>query len=91
MLNREVHVSSFAQSLVALVTPLDPNRHAYEIGRLRSCRSLRDLEQLASDGWLTPGARDPRLKLVRHGSGTYLVVQYVDGWSSRLSMAPFHG
>lgn len=83
-------MSSFAISLDRLVAPLDPARHAAEIAKLRACRSLPDLERLAQEAWLTPGTRDPRLKLVRHGSGTFLVVQYDDGWSTRLAMEPFY-
>lgn len=80
---------SFAMSLSRLVAPLDPRRHATEIAQLRACRSVQDLERLSQSGWLTPGSKDPRLKLVRHGSGTYLVVQYDEGWSTRLSMELF--
>lgn len=81
--------AGFHTSLERLVGPLDPTHHAQEIARLRSCRTLADLEALARDGWLGPSPREPRLKLVRHGSGTFLVVAYEGGWSSRLSMEPF--
>jgi hypothetical protein len=85
-----------AFSIDPLVTPLDATKHAREIARLRQCRSVADLDNLAREGWLIsdplPGAgragsdpRDPRLKLIRHGSGTFMVVEYVDGWSKRLS------
>jgi hypothetical protein len=81
---------NFGFHLDRLIDPMDLRKHATEIRRLRQCRCLDDLLQLAnSDGWLTPGTRDPRLKLVRHNSGTYLVVLYDDGWTSRISMEPF--
>lgn len=85
-------MSSFQQSLAALIEPLDPTIHAVEIGRLRQCRTLNDLAGLAGgDGWLTLAAQKKRLKLVKHGSGTYLVVEYEDGWSKRMSMSLFQG
>jgi hypothetical protein len=76
-------VKTFPERLAALVGPLDPTKHAVEIGVLRACRSLAELE--AKVGWLTPEGRPVRLKLVRHGSGTLLVVSYDQGWSSTLS------
>ena len=44
---------------------------------------------VANGGWLSTHSRDPRIKLVRHMSGTYLVVRYEDGWTTRLAMEPF--
>lgn len=81
----------FHSDLSALIAPLDPAAHAEEIKKLQSCRQIADLAHLASTdgGWLTARRTDPRLKLVRHGTGTYLVVRYDDGWSSTLSQAPF--
>jgi hypothetical protein len=81
----------FAERLHKLVEPLDPARHGVEIGRLQGCKSLQDLERIATHGggWLNQEAREPRLKLVKHASGTYLVVQYEDGWSTRLAMQDF--
>jgi hypothetical protein len=76
-------MKTFAERLEALAGPLDPVQHAAEIEALRRCRSLADLE--AKVGWLTPEGRPVRLKLVRHGSGTLLVVSYDQGWSSTLS------
>ncbi len=85
-------MASFQQSLAELVGPLDPTKHAAELVRLRHCRSLADLAAIAAgDGWLTVAAQKKRLKLVKHGSGTYLVVEYEDGWSKRVSMALFQG
>jgi hypothetical protein len=77
-------VKTFDQRLAALLAGLDPEKHARERAKLVACRSLADLEALARDGWLTP-AGNPRIKLVRHGSGTFLVVNYDDGWSSTLA------
>ena len=81
---------AFAFDLDTLIGPLDAKVHVAEIARLRSCRSTKDLDAIVQQGgWLTAGTRDPRLKLVKHGSGTFLVVSYKDGWSTRLSQAPF--
>lgn len=82
-------MSSFQFNLDKLTDGLDPARHATEIDKLRRARSVDDLAALARHGWLTPGTKDPRLKLIRHGSGTYLVVEYVDGWSKTICQAPF--
>ena len=86
-------MSDFSNRLDQLVQPLDAEKHAFEIARLKKCRSATDLDRVAKDGggWLTPGTKDPRLKLVKHGTGTFIVVNYVDGWSSRLSMVDFPG
>lgn len=81
---------TFASDLEALVGQLDATRWPDEVEKLKRVRSLRELEALAKDGWLSRGTRDPRLKLVRHSSGTFLVVQYDDGWSTRLAMQPMH-
>lgn len=77
--------ATFHERLHALIRPLDPTAHAAEIKRLQSAKNLGDLEAIARDGWITPGTRDPRLKLVRHGSGTFLVIEYNDGWSKTMS------
>ena len=81
----------FRSDLAKLVGGLDPARHAVEIDKLTRCRRVEDLQWLAENngGWRTDNPRGKRLKLVRHGSGTYLVVQYDDGWSTTLSQAPF--
>lgn len=78
----------FSADLAALIAQVDAGAWPEEVQRLRAVRSLAELEQLAAAGWLSKGQQDPRLKLVRHGSGTFLVVKYVDGWSSRLAMQP---
>lgn len=83
-------MADFNFHLSRLIEGLDPQKHATEIRALQRCRTLDQLHRLADDGgWLTPGTTDPRLKLVRHGSGTYLVVRYEDGWTTRLAMEPF--
>ncbi len=82
---------SFQADLAALVGQIDSTHWPDEVQRLKGIRSLRDLEMLAQDGWISTGSRDPRLKLVRHGSGTFLVVKYVDGWSTRVAMQPMRG
>ncbi len=82
-------MARFAQDLDALVAQLDSETHATAIAALRRCRSLRELERLAEAGWLEPPGQEPRLKLVKHGSGTFIVVQYEQGWSTRLAMRPF--
>ena len=63
---------------------LDDPAYAAALRAIRRCRSRADLDALV-DSWLTPPG-DARLKLVRHGVGTYMVVRYEDGWTSRLSM-----
>jgi hypothetical protein len=78
-------MATLSERLDTLVRPMDPSRHSAEIARIRSCKALSDLEALARDGWLTAPTRGPRLKLVRHGSGTFLVVEYDDGWSKTIS------
>jgi len=85
-------MADFDQALQTLVQPLDAATHAAERDRLERCRGPGDLERLvASGGWLSPAGTDPRLKLIKHGAGTYLVVAYdPDGWSTRLSMADVH-
>ena len=82
---------SFHADLAALVDQIDAGTWPDEVQRLRRVRNLGELEQLARDGWISSGPRDPRLKLVRHGSGTFLVVKYQDGWSTRVAMQPMRG
>ena len=83
-------MSSFHSGIMTLVAGMDPARHAVEIDRLERCRSMHDLESIVGQGgWLSPSSQKKRLKLVKHGSGTFLVVEYVDGWSTRVSQAPF--
>jgi hypothetical protein len=74
--------------LASLMKPLDPVEHAVALSKLTKINTLSELEDLARAGWLMPPSQK-RLKLVRHGSGTFLVVSYEDGWSTRLSMVPF--
>jgi hypothetical protein len=82
---------SFRSDLAKLIGGLDPSAHAHEIDTLQRCRRLDDLQMLADSngGWISKGTRDPRIKLVKHGSGTFLLVQYDQGWSKTLSQAPF--
>ncbi len=84
-------MATFHFHLDRLMDALDPIRHHAELSKLRRCRTLSDLSHLATagGGWLTPGTLDPRLKLVKHGSGTYLIVSYQDGWTTRVTMEPF--
>lgn len=83
--------SMFHRDLKTLCDGLDPAAFAEELKLLSSCRGLADLQWLAdnNDGWLTKNRRNPKVKLVKHGTGTFLVVKYDDGWSSTLSKAPF--
>ena len=71
--------------LRALSEPLDPVRHAQALATLRRIRRPADLDARAGGG-LTDGP-GKRLKLVKHGVGTFMVVEYDDGWTTRLSMA----
>lgn len=81
---------SFDTSLQTLLAPIDRTHHAAAAQRLEGCRSRADLDEIvAAGGWLGPEQRGQRLKLVRHASGTFLVVAYEDGWSSRVSQAGF--
>lgn len=84
-------MSSFAMSLKTLIGGLDPDRHAVAVRALRRCRGVADLEQLASDnsGWISES--EPRLRLVKHGSGTFLILEYDNGWGTTLVQAPFQG
>ena len=83
-------MADFRFHLDALIDGLDPAKHRVEIDKLKRCRSVRDLDAIVDSGggWLTPGSKDPRIKLVRHQSGTFLVVRYEDGWTTRLAMEP---
>lgn len=85
--------SMFSRDLKTLVAGLDADQFAEELKLLSSCRQVADLEWLADNngGWLTKGRRNPKIKLVKHGTGTFLVVKYDDGWSTTLSKAPFRG
>ena len=78
----------FRSSLSTLVAGLDPEKHRVEIKMLKRCRNREQLEAIAND-WLTPGSRDPRLKLIKHHSGTFLVLEFVDGWGTTMSQADF--
>lgn len=80
---------SFQRNLQNLIQQLDPALHSAEIAILGRCRGLHDLEGLAKRGWLTSDGPRKRLKLVRHGSGTFLVVEYEDGWSKTMAQQPF--
>ncbi len=83
-------MNGFSASLSELIAGMDPARHAAEIELLSSCRSTADLDALvARGGWLASGSGPKWLKLIKHGSGTFLVVEYDDGWSTRISQAPF--
>lgn len=82
---------SFKDGMAALLKEMDPIKHFVEIARLKTARSHADLVAMSSDngGWLNSYAAEPRLKLVKHAQGTFLVVSYKDGWSTRVSMADF--
>lgn len=84
-------MAAFDASLKELMTPLDPSRHAIEIMRLKTARSFEDLLRIVTEqgGWLTPGSIEPRLRLVQHNVRMFVVVEYKDGWTTRVSMAGF--
>lgn len=84
-------MARFADALDTLIEGLDPEQHAAEIQRLRRCRSVKDLDALAEEsrGFLTPQGEKVRLRLVKHGTGTFLVLAYEEGWGTTLSQAPF--
>ncbi len=80
----------FAASLQTLIDGLDPVAHADGVAALRKCRRFDDLDALAaSGGWISPQGRNPRLRLVKHGSGTFLVLAYDEGWGTTLVQADF--
>ncbi|MCO4746840.1 MAG: hypothetical protein KC912_18735 [Proteobacteria bacterium] len=78
----------FRRSLDTLIAGLDPEKHRVEIKTLKRCRTLEQLDALGNQ-WLTPGSRDPRLKLIKHHTGTFLVLEFVDGWGTTMSQADF--
>ena len=83
---------SFDVSIANLIGQIDDDEWPLEVDRLRRVRSKKDLDLIVdTGGWISTKPRDPRLKLVRHNSGTYLVVKYVDGWSTRVSQQDFSG
>ena len=72
----------------ALTDPLDAAAWPDEVARLRRCRGRADLDDVLRAGaWLGPERQAGRLKLVKHNNGTWMVVHYLDGWSTRMSMA----
>jgi hypothetical protein len=83
--------ADFSRGIESLVAQMDPVVHSAEIRRLRGCRSIRDLDDIAAaqGGWLSPHPQDPKLRLVKHGLQTFLVVKYEDGWTSRVGMQDF--
>lgn len=84
-------MAGFRDGMDGLVGALDPTRHDVEIKALRRCRSVADLDALAATGggWLTSSEHKVRLRLVKHGSGTFLVLSYDDGWGTTLVTQPF--
>lgn len=78
---------TFPERVALLIEGLSPAAHPAEIAALRACRALPDLERLAAAGWLTAEGARKRVRLVRHGSGTFLLVEYEDGWTKTLSRA----
>jgi len=82
---------SFAAQLAVLLNALDQPEQADGKARLARCRSVRDLDRIAETdlGWLQPASSDPRLRLVKHNSGTFLVLSYADGWGTTLVQQGF--
>lgn len=82
---------NFRKQLDVLIDCIEGPDHHGAIAKLRRCRRVRDLDALASDdlGWLEPSGRNPRLRLVKHGSGTFLILSYDDGWGTTLGQAGF--
>ncbi len=81
----------FKDSLAALIAPLDADAHPEAVRRLSRCRRVADLERMAAEdlGWLESAKADPRYRLVKHNSGTFLVLSYDDGWGTTLVQQPF--
>ena len=86
---RSVRMSGFAKDLKGLCDALDPVRHRHAKAILERVRNRPELVELAQtqDGWLGGPVGSVRVKLVLHGTGTFLVVQYEDGWSTTLAKA----
>ena len=84
-------MTRFQTSLTALLAPLDPDTYRNAIARFRRCRRVSDMERIADTdlGWLEPEGENPRLRLVKHGSGTFLILSYDDGWGTTLSQQGF--
>lgn len=80
---------AFRDDLRALLAQLDPQEHAPAIRILERCKGQCQMEDIARIGWLEPENKEGRLRLVKHGSGTFLVVRYVDGWTNRVAMQLF--
>ena len=83
-------MQSFQDSLKTLIAALDPAVQGAAIEALKKCRRFEDLDRLAADGgWLNPQGTKPRLRLVKHGSGTFLILSYDEGWGTTLVQADF--
>lgn len=83
-------MARFDEDLAHLLGAFDAATHPDAAARLRRCRSVRDLDAVASTdgGWLESSV-NPRLRLVKHGSGTFLVLSYDDGWGTTLVQRGF--
>ncbi len=84
-------MARFDEDLAQLIAGFDAAAHPDAAARLRRCRSVRDLDATAGAdlGWLEPATVNPRLRLVKHGSGTFLVLSYDDGWGTTLVQRGF--
>ncbi len=77
--------------MTVLLEALNAPEHTDAVAKLKRCRRVSDLERIAKTdlGWLQPPDRDPRLRLVKHNTGTFLVLSYADGWGTTLVQANF--
>ena len=84
---------SFRSQLQTLLDALSEPNQGDAHRALARCRSVRDLERLARTdlGWLQPASADPRLRLVKHNTGTFLILSYDDGWGTTLVQQSFPG
>jgi len=81
---------SFKESIDTLLAVLDPAVQGSAIETLKKCRRFEDVDALAQNGgWLNPQGTKPRLRLVKHGSGTFLILSYDEGWGTTLVQSEF--
>ena len=80
-------VMSFRRDLDAFIAKLPADSDAAQT--LARCRTFADLERLAlGQGWIGPEKGGERPRLVMHRNGSFLVVEYEDGWTRTLAHHP---
>lgn len=83
-------MQSFQDSMKTLIAALDPAVQGTAIEALKRCRRFEDVDALSQNGgWLNSQGTKPRLRLVKHGSGTFLILSYDEGWGTTLVQSEF--